>query len=377
MRENVMNTDPKLGKIQKTVIMTLIFAIFIAVSCYKHTEKVDYNMDEIVTYSFANNTGNKQWEWQVKLDDPKESLEVFFTTNEYNPAFNYKNVWGNSQGDTHPPLYYMLVHTVSSVFYGQFNKWIPFSVNIVFGCLIIFTVYKTAKVLMEKETVALICAFVFAINPALIEMVTFLRMYVMGMFWCALLTYLVVKHWGAWSCSFYIFNTLIVIFSSLTHYYFIVYAFFVYVMIALYDLFQKDLKNLGKLILSGIVGAGTVLAVFPAIIDHIFVSGDGPKNFDNLFCFSDYSMRLREYFSYLNNDVFHGIIVLFIMAAVAGFILAYRNHKNLFLWRICVLVFPVVCYFLLVAKIAPYIQDRYLCLIYPEVVGGYLQEFGS
>ncbi len=239
-----MNIDKEFGKIQKIFVLTLILVIFIALSCYKHTEKVDYNMDEIVTYSFANNTGNKQWEWQKKLDNPRESLEVFFTTNEYNPPFNYKNVWENSQGDTHPPLYYMLVHTMSSLFYGRFNKWIPFCVNIVFGCLIIFMVYKAAGILMVNELAALFCSFVFAINPAFIEMVSFLRMYVMGMFCCVLLAYLVVKYWGTWNRSFYIFNTLILIFSSLTHYYFLIYAFFVYGMIALYYLFQKDLKNL-------------------------------------------------------------------------------------------------------------------------------------
>ena len=365
-----MNVEKKFGKIQEVVILALILIIFIILSCYKQTEKADYNMDEIVTYSFANNTGNKQWEWQKKLDNPKESLEVFFTTNEYNPPFNYKNVWQNSQEDTHPPFYYMLVHTVSSVCYGKFNKWIPFSINVFWGCLMIFMVYKLAGILMEKELAALFCAFIFAINPALIEMVTFLRMYVMGMFCCVLLTYLVVKYLGGWRWNFYFFNVGVFIFGSLTHYYFLVYAFFVYGIIVLYDLLHKDFKNFGKLILSGVLGAGTVLAIFPAIIDHIFVNGDGPKNFDNLFRLSDYLMRIREFFGYLNGDVFNGIIVIFIMAAMAGFILAYKKYKNLFLWRIIVLIVPSVCFFFIVAKVAPYIQDRYICLIYPEVIAG-------
>lgn len=363
-----MNSDKKFKKVKIAIVLTIILAIFIVLSCYKQAEKVDYNMDEIVTYTFANNTGNKQWEWQKKLDNPKESLEVFFTTNEYNPPFNYKNVWKNSKNDTHPPLYYMLVHTMSSICYGQFNKWIPFSVNVLFGCLTIFMVYKIARELMQKNLPALFCAFAFAVNPALIEMMTFLRMYVMGMFCCALLAYLVVKYWGEWNRFFYLFNVLTLIFGSLTHYYFLVYAFFVYGMIALYDLIHKDFKNFGKLILSGVAGIGTVIIVFPSIINHIFINGDGPKNFANLFHISDYLIRIREYFNYLNNDVFHGIIVIFIIAAVAGFALVYKKCKNIFVCSISVLAVPAVCYFFMVAKVAPYLQDRYLCLIYPEAV---------
>ena len=80
-------------KITKTLMIILILLLFIAVSCWKNSEKVDLNMDEIVTYSFANNTGNKQWDWQKKIDNPKESLEAFLTVNdEYNPPFNFKNV---------------------------------------------------------------------------------------------------------------------------------------------------------------------------------------------------------------------------------------------------------------------------------------------
>ena len=51
-------------KLPNVFIIILIWVLFIAVSCFKHSEKADFNMDEIVTYTFANNTGNKQWVWQ-------------------------------------------------------------------------------------------------------------------------------------------------------------------------------------------------------------------------------------------------------------------------------------------------------------------------
>ncbi len=356
-------------KLPNVFIIILIWVLFIAVSCFKHSEKADFNMDEIVTYTFANNTGNKQWVWQEKLDNPRESLEEFFTVNDkYNPPFNYGNVWKNSQGDTHPPLYYILVHTVSSFFIGEFSKWIPFSVNVFFGCLTILAVYGLVKSLMEDETTALFCALIFAVNPALVEMVTFLRMYILGMFCCVLFAYIVIKHWKKRGNVFYLSIIAVLVLGSLSHYYFLIYAFFTCGMIVLYDIFHKDKKNVGKMILSCVAGAGIVLIVYPAILDHMFGSGDGPKNFENLFHFADYFERLQEYFSFLNQDVFHGTIALVVLTAVGGGGIAYRNREYSFLCRIGFLVIPTFCYFLVVAKVSPYLQDRYLCLIYPMVI---------
>lgn len=353
---------------KERIALVMICAVFIFISCWKLNEKIDYNMDEIVTWTFANNTGNKQWDWQQKNDNPRESLEEFFTVNEYNPPFNYVNTWRNSQRDTHPPFYYLLLHTVSSVFYGKFSKWIPFSINIFFGCMIIFMVYQLVKVLTEGKLAAVLCALVFAVNPAFIEMITLLRMYVMETFCCVLLTYLAVKYWGAWNRTFYILNTLVLVFGCLTHYYFLVYAFFVCAMTALHHLLLKQWKNMGYLILSGMAAAGMVLLIFPAILNHLFGEGDGHDIYGNLLRWSDTWVRFGKYFSFLNQELFHGTIVFFILAAIAGLILAYRKKAQVFLWRMSVMIVSTVCYFLVVAKVSPHLQDRYLCSIYPIVM---------
>ena len=371
-------------KITKTLMIILILLLFIAVSCWKNSEKVDLNMDEIVTYSFANNTGNKQWDWQKKIDNPKESLEAFLTVNDdYNPPFNYKNVWRNSQNDTHPPFYYILHHTVSSFFKESFSKWIPYSINVLFGCLTILVIYGLVKILAEDNLVALFCTLIFAVNPALIEMTTLLRMYIMGMFCCTLFAYLFVKYWDRRGYTFYFFSAVVLVLGSLSHYYFLIYAFFTYGMIVLHDVFFRDFKRMIKVVLSCLAGAAVVLSVYPTIVGHILRSGEGAQSFENLLQFSDYFMRLYNFFDILNQDVFHGISMLLIMMAVGGFVVAYRNYEYLFLWRIGVLVIPTFCYFLIVAKVAPHLQDRYLCLIYPMViiwafVGGlkFIKQFG-
>jgi len=195
-----------------------------------------------------------------------------------------------------------------------------------------------------------------------------LRMYIMGMFCCTLFAYLFVKYWDRRGYTFYFFSAVVLVLGSLSHYYFLIYAFFTYGMIVLHDVFFRDFKRMIKVVLSCLAGAAVVLSVYPTIVGHILRSGEGAQSFENLLQFSDYFMRLYNFFDILNQDVFHGISMLLIMMAVGGFVVAYRNYEYLFLWRIGVLVIPTFCYFLIVAKVAPHLQDRYLCLIYPMVI---------
>ena len=57
-----------------------------------------------------------------------------YVTASANSTFNYASVYYNQRGDVHPPLYYMLLHTICSVFQGRFSKWFGLGLNI--ACLL-------------------------------------------------------------------------------------------------------------------------------------------------------------------------------------------------------------------------------------------------
>ena len=46
--------------------------------------------------------------------------------------FNYASVYYNQIQDVHPPLFYMLVHTISSIFNNTFSKYIICAVSLPF-----------------------------------------------------------------------------------------------------------------------------------------------------------------------------------------------------------------------------------------------------
>lgn len=47
-------------------------------------------------------------------------------------AFNYKSVFYNQAQDVHPPLYYVIIHTISSFFPGTYSKWFAIIPNMMF-----------------------------------------------------------------------------------------------------------------------------------------------------------------------------------------------------------------------------------------------------
>ena len=84
--------------------------------------------------------------WRTK-DDALEYLAI-----QKEDIFNYFSVYYNQAKDVHPPLFYFLVHFISTLFYGSFSKYIIFFIRIhrnIFNILNIFigNIYKFFRII--------------------------------------------------------------------------------------------------------------------------------------------------------------------------------------------------------------------------------------
>ncbi|MBD5492937.1 MAG: hypothetical protein HDR12_00765 [Lachnospiraceae bacterium] len=360
-RKNMVNIRIKLS-------LFCILILFTTLSCYKQYEKKGDHVDEKLTYTLANDTGNYYFPINQKITTPQKALDIQLTTNEYNPPFNYANVWKNQHSDTHPPFYYALVHTISSFFIGKYSPWFAFTINLIFGIATVIFVYKICLLFLDSEVLALFCSLLFAVHPAIIEMTTFLRMYVMVTFFCVLLSYWILKNWGNFNLHFFAGNMLILICGTLTHYYFIVYAFFHYAVIALYLLTTKNKRNFLRLLYSLCVAVCTTVICFYGIIRHLLKGGRGTENIKNFFNLSDYTERITEYFKIINKDLFHYTFLIFIIAALIGYALSWKKKDYIYKWRLSLIGTTMIGYFFIVSKVASYITDRYISLLYPLLI---------
>ncbi len=105
--------------IAKQILLSLIVIAALAVIL---SFKVGYHVDEMLTFHLANHQG-----FALKINDGHiysgaQLWQEYIVVNKAN-TFDYANVFTNQQHDVHPPLYYILIHTICSFSPDSFSMW--------------------------------------------------------------------------------------------------------------------------------------------------------------------------------------------------------------------------------------------------------------
>ena len=134
--------------------------------------------DEMWSYSSSNAPVSpfieKNSPYLEKWLDGKEFFHIF--TPSLENRFTYLRIVKNIDPDVHPPLYYSLLHSLSSLFYGSSSIWIPISINYLSFILIMIFLFKSMALLGSYKKALLIC-FIFSVSLASFCEVNFIRMY--------------------------------------------------------------------------------------------------------------------------------------------------------------------------------------------------------
>lgn len=349
----------------------LLFVSFVLLS-----RKVDFFEDELLTYNLANVRDVFAPEDGVTYSPADEP---FVEAMASNGRFGLEHIWFQQANDTHPPLYYILVHAVCSLFPNSVSVRYAGIINVIFMLLTFWVFRKIVKLIIGDETVEYLTSVMFVLSVGLLSMVTLLRMYVMSMFWITLFTYLIIRHIDKYEKKDFVYLFLVTLCGALTHYYCIAYDFFISVCVVIICAFHKRFKEIGAYAISmGLAGGASVL-IFPAMLVHIFHDERGAESMANL-SDSDFVERFKTFFGLLDHELFGGIfgVVAFAMLFL-GIALLYEKSSGvdsdspsfkLALYRyVCVLI-PSTCYFLLVAKSAPFFTERYISPIFALVLVG-------
>ena len=255
-------------------ILYLLFALLMALTI---SGKVDFYLDEYASYTLANRVANAPADFE-NYQEYTPAGDVFLKSIVADPArrFDYVSVFANQAADVHPPLYYILLHTICSFFPGTFSKWYAGVINIAFGLLTLFFVRKLARAMVggtgvfSRVVVALLSvAFVF--SAGVYNAVPFLRMYVMAMCWVTAFTFLLVDQIAKpHTRRFYLSVFAVAFLGAMTHYYCIVYTVFACVVYEVYLLAHKRWKETGLFTGTMALAGSVSVAVFPAMLQHMF-----------------------------------------------------------------------------------------------------------
>lgn len=363
-----MKPIPISAESKKTI---LIFTFFLLLQTCLLTficsEKQGMHMDEYFTFCLANNeTGAVNPTEIGKIYD--SSYFTNYLTVENGQEFSYRQVWVNQKNDVHPPLYYVFIHTLSSLFPGKFLPWLGLSFNIVLSLFITVCIYFLVKNIGGSSLVSMILAFGTALLAGMAECVLFIRMYELAMLFVLAFSLLHIKYYKNTDKYFYGILFFISIAGALTHYYVIVYMFFMGTYYSLHLLHQKRIKAFLVYICTMAAAGLTSLLIFPWILRHLFSTNRGMESISNIQNAEDFMERLKTFGGFVNQSLFAGCFWGLLLFALFCLCFRIKNKKEIH-WplELSMLAFSCSCFFLFVTKSASYQEERYLFMVYPLI----------
>lgn len=318
-----------------------------------------------------------------------EQFKDYITTDSRD-NFNYLSVYFNVKDDNHPPLHFMALHTVSSIFRGKISPWMGCSINLVLILGICVLLMKICReFLFQDKEPGIAACILYACSMAGIATLLLIRMYAMLTFFCMAALYLHMKKrkTGQWKNG----NKLLIfvtVCGFLTQYYFVIFMLFLAGVTAVY-LWRTEKKNLLYYGRSMGISALLGLCIFPFSVADVLYSERGVESVQNLGSgFSGLGERFVNFWEIileqvLGGTVGAGIFLITVVAALVCFGLVKlgqdkelakvkkverekaRRLRGTLVWEYSMIGVPCIGYFLVVVKIAPYYADRYLMPVFP------------
>ena len=363
-------------KIKQPLLLALVILVQLLVLVGWAAQKQGYHVDEIYSHTLANsqyrpfiqNLEGYTTRWQTG----QELLDAL-TVNE-SDAFDFGSVVYNQTQDVHPPLWYFVLHTVSSLSQGVFSKWQGILINLIWFVAIDLVLFALTKAVAGRKA-AWLSLILWGFSAGAINAVTFVRMYTMLAFWGILFVYL---HWlafgekkpllGRYGLLAGLFFCTIA--GVLTQYYFLIFAFFLCGVWCIYLLVQKRWKELFTY--AGVELAAVVcsVALYPSILNHLTSSGRGMQSLGALVHNDSYLTNIQDFLFIGIWSLFGGFmwilpVLAFLVWCCKGWKLAPNQKSTESLWFLAILFPALMGYLLLIARIAPYRTDRYIMILFP------------
>ena len=303
---------------------------------------------------------NEEKKGEVPIWKTKENAKEYLTI-QSKDILNFFSIYINQSLDAHPPLFYFLVHIMSALFFNNFSKYIIFIINILLfiGCCIFLRkiMYKLNKGYLSIPVLVL-----YGFSIGAISTVIFQRMYMLLTFFVVIYTYMIVsylKNDFNMDKKFANKLKLIIILGFLTQYFFCVYIICTFIILEIIMYKKKNMNACKDFLRIHVISAIIGIAFYPASIYHIFFSYRGvPAISNNLGILDFFELICKSY----SVNIFCGIIFLILLISIAIYLLVKQRKKI-----IAILLFSVLSYIIIISKISPYLDMRYIMCILPIV----------
>ena len=339
-----------------TIILIIIILVQILIRIYFGYQKQYFHMDEMYSYGLMNynklNIADNE-DFLNKWHN-KEYFEDYLEVNN-NEIYNIKPVYENQKNDVHPPLYYLLLRISATFTINKFTKWTGILLNITIFIISSIMVYLISKELFKNKIYAVLTTLINGLTLISLNSTLYIRMYELCNLNILIITFLHMKIYNKEKIrpiNIFLISTFM-IFGGLTHYYFFIYAFVLYLIYTVKCIKQKNYKNLMIYNIGIFISSVIYILIFPYAISHIFFSYRGVT------VEVDVIKNIVGYCKKINQEFFNGLLPFIII--LTGIIAIKPKKSDIKMnGEMVLLVTPILK--------APYIETRYIIPIYSSMI---------
>ena len=370
---NHLNSQTR-NKYIHLILFVLCCVVLVVCSVVTLNQKEGLFRDEYYSYGCSNSLSKKSIPVKNGIEYTREevqdlAVETFGAKED--TRFRFDIVWDNLSGNVHPPVFYALLHLVCSLMPGVFSLWQAAAVNIFCGLIGLYFAQKLIRGVVRNEWLAGLLCLCFVCTQGLYAILVYLRDYSLAMCACFMVT------WEIW--RFLHGNRKIrdlvkigaaSVLCALSHYYCLIYLFFLCGTLCVILITQKNWKSIVGVVAAELCAAAAAIGIFPPIISHLLTSSRGTQAVSNLskLNLSQYIKKLKTNFSSINAAFFGRLAIFIAILFVILMIITLLKRKQLpggsapfsSVEDVLLLLVPLGCYCLVITKLEPTSQFRYL-----------------
>ena len=343
----------KRGKTALTLVgFAVMLAALLALMASIGAKKDGFDIDEFFTYGLANSYHQPFLNAETGRWISGKAFSDYLTASGH--AHEYLNVYENQIADVHPPLYYLFVHAVCSVFRDPpFTKWTGIGLNLFFFSLTqLGLLLLSARLLSDGERLtltpaALLPGLLYGLSAGAASSVVFIRMYAMMTMWAVWLALALAVLWvGGQTVWRMRALAAVLIAGFLTQYYFVVLACMLCGAYFFARLARREFAAAGRFALWCFFALALAVGLFPWCLNHIFggYRGKGAMESAAALRLSDMCRWFKILWQTLDAQQFGGLLLA--LVCVGAVVSPYKVDRYIF----CVYPLAMVALFMLFAR---------------------------
>jgi uncharacterized membrane protein len=316
---------------KKTTYFNVFFilsAVFLQI--FLLFQKDSFHVDEIFSYGMSNSVNG----W-ILFSSPQDLDNQIIKSEEIrnylipSEKSSFKQTWINTESDNHMPVYSILFRGFSLLF-GNNNLLLPVVIfNVLTFLFLLVGVYLIGKKLYKEKYVLFFVSFFAFLQPVL-SLAIYVRMYLLLMTFSIWSLYFVIRYFLHQNKKDLIGVFIFSLMTILTHYYGIIFCFFMVGVACLMLSFLNKYKKVFCLGITGLLSMINAYFIFPSML-KVGISGSrGTQFWDSLINFvNNPFLQIKKQIPFFYNPVFGNIYWFLFFIILFAFFYIKIKQKGL------------------------------------------------